>query len=145
MGSQDKQAALIKTLSINYTKMTKLLMIFAIVLGTTVLIQAFPQAAITESAQQKPFDDFDTDGDGLLKRKEFIKGLRAFIKDIKETRKITRKKMKADFAAADINDDNRLDFEEFKTINIIQKFTNTAATTTTATTTAATTTTAGTE
>merc|ERR1712241_1512313 len=129
MGSQDKQAALIKSLSIYYTKMTKFLIIFAIILATTVLIQAFPQAAITESAQQKPFDNFDTDGDGLLKRKEFIKGLRAFIKNIKETRKITRKKMKADFAAADINDDNRLDFEEFKTINIIQKFTNTAITT----------------
>merc|ERR1712241_1025261 len=144
MGSQDKQAALIKSLSIYYTKMTKLLMIFAIVLGTTVLIQAFPQATIAESAQQKPFDNFDTDGEGLLKRKEFIKGLRAFIKNIKETRKITRKKMKADFAAADINDDNRLDFEEFKTINIIQKFTNTSITTTAATTTVAITTTVAT-
>merc|ERR1712241_931503 len=141
MGSQDKQAALIKTLSIYYTKMTKFLMIFAIVLGTTVLIQAFPQATITESAQQKPFDDFDTDGDALLKKKEFNKGLRTFLNNLKEGKKFTRKKMNEAFAAADVNDDDRLDFEEFKAIEIIKKIiqkftdTDTAADTTTAATT----------
>merc|ERR1712241_122712 len=120
MGSQDKLTTLIRAISI---KMTKLLMIFATFLATTVIIQAFPQATITESAQQKPFDDFDTDGDALLKKKEFNKGLRTFLNNIKEGKKFTRKKMN----------------EEFKTIeiikNIIQKFTDTAGDTTTAATT----------
>merc|ERR1712241_163293 len=136
MGSQDKLTTLIRAISI---KMTKLLMIFAIFFATTVIIQALPQATITESAQQKPFDDFDTDGDALLKKEEFNKGLRTFLNNIKEGKKFTRKKMNEAFAAADINDDDRLDFEEFKTIEIIkkiiQKFTDTAADTTTAATT----------
>merc|ERR1712241_466840 len=136
MGSQDKLTTLIRAISI---KMTKLLMIFAIFLATTVIIQAFPQATITESAQQKPFDDFDTDGDALLKKKEFNKGLRTFLNNIKEGKKFTRKKTNEAFAAADVNDDDRLDFEEFKTIEsikkVIEKFTDPAGDTSTAATT----------
>merc|ERR1711988_1620941 len=70
---------------------------------------------------EKMFRKFDKNGDNLISRREFRKGMKALRKNLEQAENLSRSELNQAFNSLDRNTDGKISFEEFKNVPEIAK------------------------
>ena len=72
-----------------------------------------------DDALEKTFRSFDQDGNDLLSKREFRKGMKALNKNLEEAKRPSRSDLNQAFRMVDENKDRKLSLEEFKNVKMM--------------------------
>ena len=70
---------------------------------------------------EKIFKKFDKNGNNLISKREFRKGMKAFRKNLDQAENLSRSELNQAFNSLDENTDGKISFEEFKNVPEIAK------------------------
>ena len=75
--------------------------------------------ALSDDALEKTFRDLDQDGNNLLSRREFKKGMKSLKTSLDESKRPSRSDLNQAFRMLDQNKDRKLSLEEFKNVQMM--------------------------